>query len=91
MSLAPPPPPPGTPSQPQPQPPPPAPPSLPTHRGVAPEALLAGYLEAIPAHEDHAIDEARPPPHLAHLFATELGDADLTAEDVRSSSSSSNG
>mgnify|MGYP004296073781 CR=1 FL=1 len=67
------------------------PPHPPQHRGVAPEALLAGYLEAIPAHEDHAIDEARPPPHLAHLFATELGDADLTAEDVRSSSSSSNG
>ena len=69
----------------------PQPPTQPATRGVAPEALLSGYIEAIPAHEDHAIDEARPPPHLAHLFATELGDADLTAEDVRGSSSSSNG
>jgi hypothetical protein len=52
-------------------------------RGVAPEALLSGYLEAISAREDHAIDESRPPAHLRHLFSSELGDADLTAEDVR--------
>jgi len=37
----------------------------------------------VPARADHAIDEAHPPAHLRHLFSPELGDADLTAEEVR--------
>ena len=48
-------------------------------RGVPVEALLGGYFKSTPAHADREVDEASAP----HLFSSELGDADLAADEVR--------